>query len=318
MSMSPPVDAPGVRAAADDRPLDAALLRTWRLPLRAEADKRERGTVLVIGGSPTTTGAVALAGEAALRVGAGRLQIAVAETAADVLGVALPEALVTGLPVRPNGTIRPRRAARVVAHLVAGADAVLVGPGLWGDGATSEFLAALLPDIRNDAVAVIDAAALGHVVEPAPVFSSVAGRLALVANEQEVERAVRRLRVAASDAPGAAAHRAVGDEAHDLRALAAALRAVVACHGHVVAPDGRTWTTTQRSPGLGTSGSGDVLGGLVAGAAARCGNPLQAMCWATYLHAEVGARLSESVGAVGYVAREIAKGVPAVLHELSR
>jgi NAD(P)H-hydrate repair Nnr-like enzyme with NAD(P)H-hydrate dehydratase domain len=73
------------------------------------------------------------------------------------------------------------------------------------------------------------------------------------------------------------------------------------------------WTTSTRSAGLGTSGSGDVLAGLVGGAGARCGDRLQAACWGTYAHMEAGRRLAQSVGDVGYLARELLDEIPQCL-----
>ena len=64
------------------------------MPVDADGDKYSRGTVLVIGGSAMTPGAVLLAGRAALRMGAGRLQIATVRDIAIPVGVALPEAMV--------------------------------------------------------------------------------------------------------------------------------------------------------------------------------------------------------------------------------
>src|SRR4051795_465821 len=74
-------------------------LRDWPLP-NPQGDKKSRGTVLVVGGSPFTPGAVLLAGVAALRAGAGRLQLAVAESTASALSIAVPEAKVVGLAER--------------------------------------------------------------------------------------------------------------------------------------------------------------------------------------------------------------------------
>src|SRR5436305_12260155 len=83
--------------------LTPRLLRDWPLPV-PDGGKHARGTVLVVGGAPATTGAVLLAGVAALRAGAGVLRLAVAESRAAALGVAVPEAAVYGLPQRA-GTI---------------------------------------------------------------------------------------------------------------------------------------------------------------------------------------------------------------------
>src|SRR3954454_17541924 len=96
MHPSRPADTKTIEAS----PLDADLLQRWPMPDLADADKYSRGTVLVIGGSAATPGAVVLAGVAALRIGAGRLQIATAEAVASPVGVAVPEAMVIGL--RPS------------------------------------------------------------------------------------------------------------------------------------------------------------------------------------------------------------------------
>ncbi|MBN8614097.1 MAG: NAD(P)H-hydrate dehydratase, partial [Deltaproteobacteria bacterium] len=62
--------------------IDQALLRSWPLPALDPTDgKVARGTVLVIGGSDRNAGGALLAGLAALRAGAGRLQIATARSA---------------------------------------------------------------------------------------------------------------------------------------------------------------------------------------------------------------------------------------------
>jgi ADP-dependent NAD(P)H-hydrate dehydratase len=56
-----------------------------------------------------------------------------------------------------------------------------------------------------------------------------------------------------------------------------------------------------------------VLAGLIAGAAARCKDPLQAACWGTYLQLAAGKHLTETVGPIGFLAREIAGSVPIIL-----
>ena len=65
------------------------LLREWALP-EPTGGKNARGSILVIGGSSQTLGAVLLAAEAALRAGAGKLQVATAESVAPFAATALP------------------------------------------------------------------------------------------------------------------------------------------------------------------------------------------------------------------------------------
>ena len=87
------------------------LLRGMPLPEPSgSVDKKARGSVLVVAGSVEVPGAALLAGTAALRAGAGKLQIATCSSVALHLGLAVPEALVLGLPETPSGGIRPESA----------------------------------------------------------------------------------------------------------------------------------------------------------------------------------------------------------------
>jgi NAD(P)H-hydrate repair Nnr-like enzyme with NAD(P)H-hydrate dehydratase domain len=69
-------------------------------------------------------------------------------------------------------------------------------------------------------------------------------------------------------------------------------------------------------PGLGTSGSGDVLAGAIGGLLARGTQPMQAAAWGTYLHAAAGDRLAARVGRLGFLARELLDELPLLLTEL--
>ncbi|MDB5964065.1 MAG: hypothetical protein JWQ72_565, partial [Polaromonas sp.] len=100
--------------------------------------------------------------------------------------------------------------------------------------------------------------------------------------------------------------------------LARRTNTVVALKGattFVVSPDGRAWRHTSSIPGLGTSGSGDVLAGIMVGLAAR-GAPLeQAAAWGVVLHAAAGKRLSERCGPLGFLARELMGEIPLVMRD---
>src|SRR5688572_15090459 len=97
MKRSPPKTlAMTRRDAADVVDVTAAVLRDWPLP-DLGTDKESRGRTLIIGGSAQTPGAVLLAAEAALRSGAGKLQVATVRSVAVAVAVALPEARVLPL-----------------------------------------------------------------------------------------------------------------------------------------------------------------------------------------------------------------------------
>ncbi|HYD46330.1 MAG TPA: NAD(P)H-hydrate dehydratase, partial [Phenylobacterium sp.] len=104
------------------------------------------------------------------------------------------------------------------------------------------------------------------------------------------------------------------------RDAAGRLQAVVVLKGAetvVVTPDGQAWLNAEGDLGLGTAGSGDVLSGVMAGFLARGAAPATAAIWAVWTHGEAGRRLSARYGGPGYLAREIAGELPAILAELA-
>jgi len=119
------------------------VLRTMPLPQPREGSKDERGQVLVIAGSIEVPGAAALAGIAALRAGAGKLQIATVRSAAVGLGLAVPEAMVIGLAETADGGVDDAAAESRLLSTARKARAVLIGPGMTEGRATTSLTAAL-------------------------------------------------------------------------------------------------------------------------------------------------------------------------------
>jgi ADP-dependent NAD(P)H-hydrate dehydratase len=281
-----------------------ALLRRWPLPPPGE-DKRDRGSVLVVGGAGRTPGAVMLAGLAALRAGAGKLQLAVAAVAATPLAIAVPEALVLPLPHdEASGSVEPEAAA-VVRDLAARADVLCLGPGLDDRDRSEKLVAAVLSVIGDRTRVVLDAYALGALPAHTELCASLGGRLVLTPNTSEAGVLLDAEPPSADDVEAAA------------RTIADRYDAVVALRGAIATPEGRLFADGAGQAGLGTSGSGDVLAGVVAGLLARGADPDQAAVWGAHLHAAAGERLAARVGPLGYLARELLEETPRVLAELS-
>lgn len=100
------------------------------------------------------------------------------------------------------------------------------------------------------------------------------------------------------------------------RAVTRALRAVVVMKGEVsfiVVPGGQVWRHRGGVIGLGTSGSGDVLAGIIAGLLARGASPESAAIWGVCVHAGAGVALTAKFGTVGFLARELLGEIPGVL-----
>jgi ADP-dependent NAD(P)H-hydrate dehydratase len=285
--------------------ITAALLRRWPLPpLNGDGGKEERGRVLVVGGSLETPGAAILAAIGALRAGAGKLQIATSREVAVPIAIAIPEARVIGLKTARNGSIAPRSCKSIFAD-ASSCDALLVGPGLVDEVAMRDLLRCKM---SPGSTLIIDAGALRILRGRRPLPSASRGAAVVTPHAGEMANlwGIDRSEVVRSGMDIA-------------REAAARLGTVMVLKGactHIAAPDGATFHNLDGNIGLGTSGSGDALSGIIAGLAARGATPLQAAVWGVHLHAKAGDSLARKQGTVGYLARELVGEVPRLLAAL--
>ena len=280
------------------RPLNATALNDHPLPPVANGDKDEKGRILVVAGSREVPGAALLTATAAMRAGAGKLRIAAPESIAIQLGVAIPEAMVVGMAEDGAGGFAAR-SAKAIGKQAAKLDAVVAGPGMKEGEASALIARALL----GTTVPIAFDAALLHELQPlqqdrsaVPILLPHSGELGslLDCEEETIER----------DPLGC------GLEAAQLYRSIVLVKGVTS---HVVTPEGLAWRYEGGSPGLGVSGSGDVLAGIVGGLLARGAEPLSALLWAVWLHGEAGAALAKKVGKIGFLARQIADEIPGLL-----
>jgi len=254
------------------------------LPRRARAaHKGDFGRVLIVGGGIGMPGAVRLAGEAALRVGAGLVTVAVA-----------PENVVAIVAGRPELIALSLTDEKVLAPAIEHANVVAIGPGLG----RSEWSARMLRTVLAcDKPLVVDADALNLIAEQE-----------LPAREQWI----------LTPHPGEAA-RLLGVGAQEIQKdrLAALARlveryagvAVLKGAGTLVGARGRVPGLCERgNPGMASAGMGDVLTGATAGVLSQCGDPWLAARVAVLVHAMSGdlvARGGERGLLAGDVAREL-------------
>lgn len=285
----------------EPQPLTRATLQHFQLPAVEDGGKETKGQILIVAGCRTMPGAAILAATAAMRAGAGKLRIATSAGIAAHVATVMPEALVVGLDEDEDGGFAASAVDRL-GEEAAGADAVVAGPGMERNAACEGIAAAL---IDSSAKLALDAALLRKLKpsdarrsDPAclPILLPHAGELAslLDCDKADIE----------ADPLGSGIEAAKRYRANVL---------VKGVTSHVVTPDGRAWRFTGGAPGLGVSGSGDVLAGIVGGLLARGADPLTALLWSVLLHGEAGEALSEKVGPVGFLAREIPGEIPALL-----
>ena len=182
----------------------------------------------------------------------------------------------------------------------------MIGCGMRHGPPLAKLSEALL-DCGADVPLVLDAAVLGCLAPRAETLRKWRGGAVLLPHAGEVAKLLDCDEEEVRADPASAARRA----AETYGAVAVVKGAV----SHIVGPDGRSFRFQGGGVGLATSGSGDTLAGIVGGFAARGADPLTAALWGVYTHGEAGRILSETVGRVGFLAREILDLIPALVND---
>jgi hydroxyethylthiazole kinase-like uncharacterized protein yjeF len=298
----------GLSPTQRDALITPALLKRWCLPQHdGDLGKKDRGRVLVVGGSRQVPGAIMLAAIGALRAGAGTLQIATSRSVAPALAIAVPEACVFALRESARGELAKNSCA-AIAREIEHCDALLVGPGMRDPDAGIALVASYLKT-RARAALVVDASPLAAFADGKRRGTHVA-RIILTPHAGEMAKLW-----------GISHDEVLSDPRSIAREASAKLGTIVVlkgAHTYIAAPDGRTLENTAGNPGLGTSGSGDTLAGVIAGLCARGAEPLQAAAWGVYLHARAGDALAKKLGPLGFLARELLSEIPGQLAKLDR
>jgi hydroxyethylthiazole kinase-like uncharacterized protein yjeF len=247
---------------------------------RAGDTKYSAGSVLVVGGSPGTTGAVCLAAEAAFRADAGYVAVATHAESLPVVEARLLEAVKAPLAE--------------VDRLARRASAVAVGPGLGRGDDERALVGRLLREL--DVPAVVDADALFELEPgdwPAPrVLTPHAGELARLLGKESK-----------------------WVDAHRLEAVQSAVErfgCVVLLKGAdtlVAAPGEGVLVSTAGTPALATAGTGDVLTGVVGAFLAKGMEARLAAAAAAYAHG----RSAELGPERGLIASDLIEALPDVL-----
>ncbi len=278
------------------------------LPARPRAGhKGTFGTVTVVAGSLGLTGAAYLSATAAARAGAGMVRLLVADSIYPILAAKCTEVMATPLPEVAPGAIG-RSALDAVMRHVGTSKAVNIGPGLGRDGSTWRLVVDLVA--RVPLPMVIDADALNALADSPRTLKKLGPGRVLTPHPGEMSRLLGRT-VAEVER----------DREEAARSAAAAWAAVVVlkgAHTVVAAPDGRISVDPHAEPALASGGTGDVLGGVIAGLLAQGVEPFAAAVTGVYVHAEAGRRVAARQGDSGLLASDLLPELPVLMNDLRR
>ncbi|MCA8969037.1 MAG: NAD(P)H-hydrate dehydratase [Planctomycetes bacterium] len=269
-----------------------------------DAHKGACGRVLLVGGSERMCGAIVLAARAALRSGAGLVELAVPRSRQPVVFLAVPEAISRGLS-ELEGAIA-NEAVNELDDAIAASTAVAIGPGMSSDGEASAF-------VRDACLAipkplVVDADGLNAW---AGRVDGLRARVAPTILTPHPGEAARLLGVA--DVASVQSRRGLV-----ARELATRANAIVVLKGpQTIVDDGTTtWVNSSGNSGLATGGSGDVLTGMIV-ATVAAGLPLfEAVGTAVWAHGRAADRCVLRSSRRGLMPTDVIEELPLVWREL--
>jgi ADP-dependent NAD(P)H-hydrate dehydratase len=289
---------------------------------RPDSHKGDYGRALLVGGSRGMSGAIALAGRATLRSGAGLVTLAVPRSIQDFVASFDACYMTRGLD-ETDGQVT-KQATGDALNAETNATAIAVGPGLGRSVGAVEF-ANYIYQI-GDRPKVFDADALFALAEYPPALMKPGGPRILTPHPGEFARLTGRRydhtkRIeAASDlarALSAERERVVADEGEGRRIAGEARvlskqEVVVVLKGHETAiTDGERYSINQTgNPGMATGGSGDVLTGVITGLLCQGLSPFDAARLGVHVHGLAGDLAAEDLGQVSLIASDLIEYLP--------
>jgi NAD(P)H-hydrate epimerase len=254
--------------------------------------KYQRGSVIAVSGGPMNTGAARLAARGALRIGAGLVTVLSPREAA-----AANAAHLTAIMLSPADT-----PAEISKHLEGGGKYPMIGVIGPAAGVGDETRKKTIAVLKNATGAVLDADALISFADnPSDLFSALRGDDILTPHSGEFARLFPDIDLTVGNL-GAA------------RAASSKAGAIIVLKGAdtvIAAPDGRAAINVNAPPELATAGSGDVLGGFIAGLRAQSMPGFEAACAGVWFHGACG-----QAAGPGLIAEDLPEAVPTVLRSL--
>lgn len=252
-----------------------------QLPVRLlkrepETHKGDYGYVFILGGSPGLSGAVCLAAQAALRVGAGLVRVGVPQSLNAIFEVKLTEAM--SLPLKDEKGYLSLLAFKTIEKLLDKIDVFVVGPGASLKPSTQKLITKVIREINRPLV--VDADAITALGANLDILDKRRTKdIVLTPHLGEFSRLMK---------VGISTIKKKRKEFVKKFAFRYNLTLVLKGNRTLVSEGKRLFENTTGNPGMATAGSGDVLSGIVAGLIAQGLNCFEAAKLGVYLHGLAG------------------------------
>ncbi len=283
--------------------LEKEEIQKWlSIPRNPNTHKGDYGHLLVIAGSVGKTGAAAMACQAALRMGAGLVTLAVPKSLNAVMEMKLTEVMTEPLPETAKQTLS-LRAFGAIARLCENKKAVILGPGL---GTFKETQSLALKLIRTLEVPIIlDADGLTALATQPKTFPIKNRSFILTPHPGEMARLIRsQIKDVLDDRVGLSRNFAQSQHVH------------LVLKGHptlITTPKGEVFINPTGNPGMASGGTGDVLTGMIGGLVCQGFDITTSLQIAVYIHGLAGDHGARELGERSLIATDIIERIPPLL-----
>ncbi len=279
---------------------------------RADSHKGSFGHVLLVAGSLGKSGAAILAGQAALRAGAGLVTVATPDVVQPVVAAGQPEYMTEPLASTAHGTIAlSNLSADHLSKQLEGKTVLAIGPGLGTHPETQQFVRHLVQ--HSPLPVILDADGLNAFVPcPDALHQRKSQYLCITPHPGEMARLL-----------GTSSASVQQDRVKTAVDAARRWNAYIVLKGfHTIlaSPSGSVFVNTTGNAGLAKGGSGDVLTGLLAAVTAQFDTEdwLRVLALGVYLHGSAADMPGRAADLSGVLAQEIAKALPSARASLIR
>jgi NAD(P)H-hydrate epimerase len=283
--------------------LDEEEIKTWlSIPRRPNTHKGDYGHLLVIAGSVGKTGAAAMACEAALRMGAGLVTLAIPKSLNSIMEMKLTEVMTEPLPETPKQTLSLRAFSSIV-RLCENKKAVIMGPGVGTFKETQSLMLKLLKAL--DIPVILDADGLTALSGQSKVLPISNRSLILTPHPGEMARLIRSSPKEVQD-----------DRIGISRSFSQSNHLYLVLKGHrtlIATPKGEVFINPTGNAGMASGGTGDVLAGMIGGLICQGFDILQSLQVSVYLHGLAGDLMARELGEKSLIATDIIQKIPALL-----
>jgi ADP-dependent NAD(P)H-hydrate dehydratase len=261
-------------------------------PRSADSHKGDFGRALLIGGSRGMSGAIALAGKATLRGGAGLVKLAVPDRIVETVASFDPCYMAIALPDGDQGRIEPP-ALEVIRDEAAAADCVAIGPGLGRSEALTELVTELYRSHQGPLV--LDADALNALASSSTGLAGAAGPRILTPHPGEFSRLIG----------GEKLSREAAIERAEQLAIEHGVVLVLKGNQTLVTDGRQSYRNATGNPGMATGGTGDCLTGIITALVCQQLSPFDAAVLGVHVHGRAGDLAAQQVGQVALIASDL-------------